>query len=240
METTVRKRRERDAREALLLDAGRKLLLKGGYHGLTMARVAEATSYSKGTVYHHFSCKEELIIALAARSYEKQRDLVDRAALFKGRPRERMVAVGEATAIFARLYPDDARIFQVVNGEAITQKASEEALRRLRDGAHHNLNVMHGILRDAVVQGDLTLRDNVPPEELVFHFWLLGEAGKAASSSWMPPQEMGIDDAFGSIMHTGTVLGDGYGWRPLSTEWDYAATLARVREEVFPRECRRI
>jgi hypothetical protein len=29
---------------------------------------------------------------------------------------------------------------------------------------------------------------------------------------------------------------DGYGWRPLSREFDYKATRQRVREEVFTRE----
>ena len=33
---------------------------------------------------------------------------------------------------------------------------------------------------------------------------------------------------------------DGFGWRPLSTEWDYPATLERVRKEVFPDEFRRL
>ena len=33
---------------------------------------------------------------------------------------------------------------------------------------------------------------------------------------------------------------DGYGWAPLSTEWDYPATLERVHREVFADELRRV
>ncbi|MBX7259264.1 MAG: TetR/AcrR family transcriptional regulator [Candidatus Hydrogenedentes bacterium] len=40
--------------------------LKSGYHGLTMGRLAEAAECAKGTVYQHFSCKEDLSVALAA------------------------------------------------------------------------------------------------------------------------------------------------------------------------------
>lgn len=29
---------------------------------------------------------------------------------------------------------------------------------------------------------------------------------------------------------------DGFGWRPLSTEWDYAKTVERVRSELFAEE----
>ena len=40
------------------------MLLERGYLGLTMDRIAKATEYSKGTIYHHFSSKEVLLEAL--------------------------------------------------------------------------------------------------------------------------------------------------------------------------------
>ena len=72
MVTISPKQRQILGREVLVLDMARELLLKSGYHGLTMARVAEAVGCSKATVYQHFSCKEEIIIALAGQSVEKQ------------------------------------------------------------------------------------------------------------------------------------------------------------------------
>jgi hypothetical protein len=27
---------------------------------------------------------------------------------------------------------------------------------------------------------------------------------------------------------------DGFGWRPLSSEWDYRSTMRRIHEELFP------
>ncbi len=240
MATMTRKQRELQKREDLLLDEARELLLKGGYHGLTMARVAEATAYSKGTVYQHFSCKEELIVALAAQSVTKQRDLVERAARFRGRPRERMLAVGEATELFARLHSDDARIFQIMNGEAITQKVSQESLWRMRNSANHTVSIMFGIVRDAIAQGDLTLPEGHRAEDLIFHMWLIGEAGKASVSSWLPPQEMGIRNPFASILRSTQLLGDGYGWQPLADEWDYAETQRRILSEIFPAESKKV
>jgi hypothetical protein len=32
------------------------------------------------------------------------------------------------------------------------------------------------------------------------------------------------------------VLYDGFGWRPFSSEWDYAKTVERIRAEVYPAE----
>ncbi len=236
----TRKQRELGAREDVLLGAAKDLLVKGGYHGLTMARIGEATGYSKGTVYQHFPCKEEVVMALAYLSIEKQQELVRRAAVFRGTSRERMLAIAEATDLFSRLYPDDARIFQIMNGEAIMQKASPESISRMRTSARETVQIMVGILRDGVAQGDLVLGDGTRPEEIIFHFWLLGEGGKAAALSWMPPSEMGIEDTFGSLVKTSLLLADGYGWQPLSTEWDYADTMRRIRAEVFPKEAGRL
>lgn len=240
MPALSRKQREIQERHERVLESARSLLLVKGYHKLTMARVAKAVGCSKATVYQHFPCKEELILALATRSVDKQHALVERAAHFHGRPRERMVAIGEATHLFAKLYSEDTRLFQIVTGEAVLQKVSEAPIQELRRAGMRTVEVMLGIGRDAIAQGDLTLRPGHTLPELIYHMWLLGEAGKASTATWLPPIELGVTQPFTTILKTAQVLGDGYGWRPLSTEWDYTATVARVRSEIFPREARKV
>ena len=68
MGTLTRKQREIREREQLLLRVARKMLIEQGYSGLSMDQLAEATEYSKGTVYQHFSTKEDLVTALAIES----------------------------------------------------------------------------------------------------------------------------------------------------------------------------
>lgn len=234
------KQREMQERREALLETARSLLLKRGYHGLTMARIASALDCAKATVYQYFPCKEEIIIALAHRSTRLQGELVERAARFSGRTRERMLAVGEATELFARLYPEDTRIFQLMSAEAITQKASQESLWRMKNTANHTVSVMNGIVRDAIAQGDVTFEDGKSIQEFTFQVWLLGESSKVAPWSWMPPAELGVEDPFAAMFRNGQVIGDAYGWRPLSTEWDYGETLHRVRREIFPAESRKV
>ena len=65
METLSRKQREIQEREALILEVAREMLLERGYLGVTMDRIAQAIEYSKGTVYQHFSSKEDVLVALA-------------------------------------------------------------------------------------------------------------------------------------------------------------------------------
>ena len=73
------------------------MLIEQGYAGLSMDRLAEATEYSKGTIYQHFSTKEDLITALAVESSEQRLALMAKARTFRGRPRERMLALGSLT-----------------------------------------------------------------------------------------------------------------------------------------------
>lgn len=234
------KKQEIQQREGLVLKAARDILLERGYHGLTMARIATSVGCPKGTVYKHFPCKEEVILALATESVEVQRALVERAGTFHGRPRERMLAVGVATHLFAELYADDSRIFQIVNGEAIFQKASEKSIGRLQRCGLRTVAVMQGIVRDGIAQGDLVLPLDHSAEDMIYNFWLLGEGGKAAPHTWLPPKELGIDFPFASLIKTASMLADGYGWRPLSSECDYEATIERVWLEVFPAERRKV
>ncbi|MCP4642234.1 MAG: helix-turn-helix transcriptional regulator [bacterium] len=222
----------------MFLDIARELLVERGYHGLTMDRIADATEYSKGTIYQHFRCKEEVIVALAKRNLARRMAAIERSASFRGRPRERMVAIGEAMQIQALLYPADARVIQIINAEAITQKVTEKSLYEMRMYAIRGANIMVGIVRDALAQGDLVLDEATRPEELTFTLWALID-GISALTSWLPANEIGVTNPFSTVLRSCDALGDGYGWQPLSTEWDYNATRERVRDELFAEEARK-
>ena len=67
---------------------------------MNMDRIAEEIKSSKGTVYNHFGCKEEIIIAIAVQTMEKRAVLFQDAAQFKGGSRQRILAVGHANSYF--------------------------------------------------------------------------------------------------------------------------------------------
>ena len=81
------------------------MLIDNGFAGLNLDELARLTDYSKGTVYGHFGCKEDLVTALAIESLEQRLSLFDRAQRFEGLPRERMLALGIADKVFVRLHP---------------------------------------------------------------------------------------------------------------------------------------
>jgi hypothetical protein len=44
----------------------------------------------------------------------------------------------------------------------------------------------------------------------------------------------GIDDPIRTVRQNQDLMCDGLGWRPLLADWDYSATDARLRREIFP------
>lgn len=227
------------ARENLILDAAQDLLLRSGYFGLTMDRIAEASDCPKGTMYQSFTSKEDVVLALACRSAEKRHALMLRAIEFRGWPRERVIALGEAFALFSRLYPDDSRILHTATGP-IREKASRErnaALARIEGMA---VDVLLGILNDAIDRGDLTLGNGATIEEMAFGIWALVEGGFTVIESDLPHSAFGIANPFSNVFRVFNVLADGYGWRPLFAELDWEETLAQVRRTIFPQEAQRL
>jgi AcrR family transcriptional regulator len=240
MSTQERKQREIREREQQILETAEAILVVEGYHGLSMDRIAETLQYSKGTIYNHFGCKEEIIIALAIDTEQRRTALFDRASMFRGRPRERMAAVGVAAELFYRLHADRFRVEQIVRSASIWEKTSEKRRVTMQSCEARCMGILAGIVRDAIAQGDLTLPDNSHPEDLVFGLWSITYGAYSIITDNQSLLNLGIADPFASVQANQISLIDGYHWRPLSTEHDYQAVYQRITEELFADEFRAI
>ncbi|MDJ0975050.1 MAG: helix-turn-helix domain-containing protein [Planctomycetota bacterium] len=236
--TTTRKQREIEAREQLILDIAARMLLERGYLGMTMDLVADATEYSKGTIYNHFSSKEELLAGLVAHTGMMRQEMFRRAAAFSGRPRERMTAIGAAIDLFVALHPEHFRAEQIVMADSIRHKVSPERQHAFVAAEQGCMEIVGGIVTDALRAGDLTLPDEVAPPALIFGLWTMSYGGHSIIEGKPTLAEMGIPDPHGALRRNQQAVMDGFGWAPLTHEWDYENTRAWVLQEVFPDEAR--
>lgn len=236
MATLTRKQREVRDREARILEVARDMLIEQGYHGLSMDRIAEVLEYSKGTMYQHFSCKEEIILALANLSLTDRLAFFRRAASYPGRTRQRLAAVGVAIELFVRLYPHHFRLEQVLRLSSVWEKTSAERRQFMHHCESQCVGCVSGIARDAIACGDLTLGDGVTPEQLVFGLWSMSFGAQTILSSSTSLVDIGVGDPHRALALNQNRLLDGYGWRPLSTEFDYAAASERIATEWFAKE----
>lgn len=233
------RQRQVRARDAVVLEKARELLLTEGYFGMTMDAIAEASNFPKGTIYQRFTCKEDVLLALASQCIEKRLDMVRRGGSYPGRPRARMAAVGEAVALFVRLYPDDSRIIHNAGGP-IREKGSPErveALTRLERGTFRFVN---GIVSDAVAQGDLDLVNGLTVEHVTFAVSALVEGSYAMMENGIPQNALGIAYPVQEMSRAYDRLADAFGWRPLFAEWDWEEVVAQIRRTIFPEESQQV
>jgi AcrR family transcriptional regulator len=235
--TTTRKQREIREREQAILETARPMLLRSGYHGLSMDRIAEALQYSKGTIYNHFPCKEEVILALGIQTLEKRTELFGRAAAFAGLPRERMCAIGVAVELFVRLYPDHFHVERLIRAGSIWEKTSQHRQMTLRACETRCMGMVSGIVRDGVAEGHLRLPEQSSPEDLVFGLWSLSLGAYSIIASSDSLVQLGIRSPAEAVRQNQILLIDGYGWRPLSPERNYDEVCRRIRRDIFLPEC---
>lgn len=236
MGTSERKQRERAEREKLIIDVGRKMLVKHGYHGLNMDRIAEEIEYSKGIVYQHFASKDDLLCGISIDLLQEGLSLIRRASEFPGSPRERMTAVVVASHLLFRLHPDGFQAQLIIWISSIAEKtpsARQETLCRLQDELH---SLLHEIVDDAVRRQNLRLPPGFDPHYLVHGMWaLLVGTELTVQAPRCTPHAL-VLDPHASVWNNIQRLWDGFGWKPLSTECDYQATKSRILAEVFPAE----
>jgi len=233
------KQRELLDRDAKVLGVARKLILERGYYGVTMAHIAQASGCRKGTLYHRFASKEDVLIALAADSLGRRAIMMERGAAYRGRTRERVLALGEGVALFTRLNPDDSRILHTATGP-VREKASPERLLALVEQEKRNIQGVHAILHDAVREGDVKADSGEVLLELALGTWGLVDGGFTLIEGGIPQQVLGVRDPFTKVWRAFNRLADAYGWNPLFDEWDYEESLASVRKTIFPKEAQEL
>lgn len=232
MEALTPKKREIQEREVKILEVARPIVVNDGYHGLNMDRIADALSYSKGTIYNHFSCKEEIIIALAAQTAAKRVELFRRAAEFQGRPRFRMVAILEAAEMFVRDFADYFMFEEIIQLPSVREKTSEKRQAVIQGCEIQCMSVVTGIVRDAISRRELKL-NKVSPEELVFGLWSLTSGGYSIIAKSESLSLLGLPEPYKTVRRHANGLLDGYGWKPLTKDFDFDAIRHEVRKQVF-------
>ncbi len=232
MPTLTPKQQEIQQRKDAVLQLARKIFRERGYLGLNMDRIAAELGVAKGTVYQHFKNKEEVVLAMAVETLNRRLAMFDRASVFKGRSRERMAAIGSAAELFVKWFPDHFELEKVLACNSIIEK-TREILQHLKTTVELRcINLVGGIVRDGVANGDLVLIDTTP-DEVVFGLWSTTYGGYSIADQIETLRQMGISDGFQLVRNACNRLLDGYRWKPLSTEHDFNSVYDRVQQEIF-------
>jgi AcrR family transcriptional regulator len=222
-----------DRRAAQILSAAREIFLTRGWDRFSFEGIAEFLECSRPLVYRHFASKEEIFLALAIQSKRRRVRFYERAVMFPGRAREKMLAVGEVETF---LSPRDLPVELFVASTCLRAKTSQHRQEELKVLDVRAISLGAGIVREAVASGDLELPTGLAPEDLLFFMWASRWGALTLMRSDTPIDLAGVSRPALAVEWSLGLMLDGYAWRPLSSEWDYKATRERVRNEAFPSE----
>jgi AcrR family transcriptional regulator len=228
------KQREMLKREESILAAAEDILISDGFFDMSMVRIAQRSKCPRATVYLHFISREDIVVALASKAWEKRLELLSRGASYPSRSRIRMGGLAEGFALFFAVYPNYFSILHKTT-QAICEKASPHRLQRLRAAEGATADLMRGLIDEAVRVGDLETEIG-DVEEILFALSSLATGGFALHELGFPQATLHIPHAMDKFWHALNVLADAYGWRPLFKEVDWDETLAEIRRTIFPEE----
>ncbi|MFW2373654.1 MAG: TetR/AcrR family transcriptional regulator [Gammaproteobacteria bacterium] len=233
MNSHNRKQRERQLREQLILDTANDILYQEGFANLTMERIAVLIEYSKGTVYNHFSSKEDIISALGARCLHNLLDLFERAENYSASSRDRISAVVIAHSLYALLNPIELENMQMIKSQAIRQKTSAGMQAELLQLEQQLTQIVINIVNNAISTGELPSDDSSTANGIVLGLWSMSYGTNLLSTSAIPFNEMGLCDPLDLMWHNSQRLLDSYHWQPLSTQFDITDRYHEICQQIF-------
>lgn len=232
MAVLTKKKREILERESKILDLARPMIASGGLASLSMEAIASELKTAKGTIYNHFPNKEEIVLALAIQSVECRLRLFNQAALMRGRPRERIQAIGIACEFFTDRHPELFSIEQIIRHDVVLDKTSTRRQEVLKSCEGRCMHAVAGVIRDGVACGDLVCGESQAIEDIVFGLWSLVYGGLTLEATSPSLRDIGILDARIAIRRNCNAMLDGLNWQPHYDADRYAKWLIKVKKEL--------
>lgn len=161
-------RRRQLTREALI-DAAAEVFAEKGYAGASLEEIAASAGFTRGAIYSNFSGKEELLLAVIDRDFDKEldayREVVDR------RPGESpLERAAQAVTVWGDFESHDLLLLSLeLHGQALRNPAVRERV------AEFDRSLLERAV--AFVEGQFEeqdLRSDIPPRDIV----LIGRAAE--------------------------------------------------------------
>jgi AcrR family transcriptional regulator len=232
MPAQTRKQRELAQRHSLFLEIGKNLLHENGFQQFSMDSVAEQAEYSKGTLYQHFTCKEELLIQLCMQRMTGLHTLGLQAATYNGSHRERLLAFQIGHELWLNIEPRDIYMLQNVHADGVLNKLSEESLSSFRKLESSIITVCASIFQDAMDDGELPI-GTLNAAELVYGIWSMCYGGQLLRTFSTPLTDMGVRNPGTAITTLLQVMLNGLNWTPLMSPEETMALSAQLEHEFF-------
>jgi AcrR family transcriptional regulator len=240
MTRTQRKQREWQQREQLILDTAQHILNAEGYASLTMERVALEIEYSKGTIYNHFSSKEEIISSISCRCLNRLGELFSRAVHYQSHTRARISAIVIAHSLYALLHPTEIQNMQITKSRAIRDRISEDRQADILALEQQVTGIAMDIVAEAISIGDIPEHHRHDIDSIVFGLWTMGYGSNLLHLSGIPFAKLGMRNPLDIVWTNSNKLLDSYQWAPTSETLDLEALYQTISNDLYKEEIQQI
>ncbi|TSE00442.1 TetR/AcrR family transcriptional regulator [Skermania sp. ID1734] len=143
---TTRTERRKAATRRAIIDAAEQIVIERGADALTLEAVSERADVALQTIYNRVGTRSALLVAVAERAQEDNREYMDAAYATPGSPVERVMNAARAYLRFAVERPHQFRILADPPNEP-------EALQRIAELTIEQNAKLEAALRDAAAEG---------------------------------------------------------------------------------------
>jgi len=232
---------EKAAREQEMLDRAKQMIREEGVAALTIDKLVKLLPYSKGTVYNHFGSKEDIMLAICTEHMQSTASVLTRALSFNGNSREKALAIHVGSLLNAQANPHDFMIGVTVKSAGCTSKASENRQQKHQQIEVTLLGPIFAHFRAAVEAGECVLPQGMCIEQMTFSCWsadfgtqilLMGDIDACSVRA-----QMNVET---ELLNTINLIHDGMCWQPLAKDFDWRASVERIKKEIFSAEVEKI
>lgn len=233
MSQVSRKQQLKIQRELELIEIARNIIENESLAALTMDKLTAQCDYSKGTVYNHFSCKEDLLVAVSNEGLRDLQGIFSKLDDFEGNGREQMIGLQLAYLYFSKLYPSQFLCVLSVKNPAILKRTSDARKQQQLALEIALESRAKDIVEKALKDQELVLKNGQGSKQVTFANWSQSFGALVlvnAAESLVGLQGIDVGKEFFINAFT---LNDGFNWKPLSHEFDYLSAIERLKKRVF-------
>ncbi len=227
--------RQRQQREAQLLQLARHIVQQEGFAALTMDRLTALSDVSKGTIYNHFCSKEDVLTALSISCLQRLHLLFQLAVQQGTHSRECALALHYSYCLFGESEPALFLCLFSAATPAVLEKASAERLALRLQLEQQLLAQCEQLIKQACQQQVLPSPAGSGVSHYAYLNWALAFGSNAL---FAPGQHLGLFNqiSLADVCLQGVnLLFDGMGWQPLSTQQNYHQYWQQLDLQLKPR-----
>lgn len=208
---------KRAQREAAIIQSTLLILKEKGFMDLKMSEVAKQAQFSMGTVYSHFSSKEDLLLGCAIHISKTIASVFAQVIKSPAPPMERLLTLNMAIWLCDARQPHHYFLRQLAMTPDIWQRASQERARSLDDIYQVISQIVESLIIELMAENPSITQENREDAlaDILMGIWSLGEGLFQISMSGFGLKQPSLqkDNGFGLLSTNLAKYLQGWGWK---------------------------